>query len=151
MEQANFAALVDAIVYASLQGHPLAKEQIAVLGNTSELLQKHGAPELALGIKGSTIEKVVMDHGIPKSMLKRLPNLLATPLALYRSATSQKDGVVVLTFEVTHLGAVIVPIAFNQTIGRNRTMNLVSSMYAKEDRNVFKRWDAANLKIWSST
>lgn len=148
--QANFFALVDAIINASLGGHPVAKEQIGQLGDTPALLLKLGAPYLPLGIKGKTIEKIVMDHGIPKSMVKRLTSIVGNPQAVYRSATATHAGVVVLTFEVTGLGAVIVTVAYNQAVGRSQHMNLITSMYAKEDAKVFSRWDAANLKLWTS-
>lgn len=146
--EANFSALVDAIISASLGGHPVAKEQIGQMGSTPALLSKLGAPDLPLGIKGKTIEKIVMDHGIPKSMVKRLAGIIETPKAIYKSATSIHPGVVVLTFEVTGFGAVIVTVAYNQNVGRSHTMNLVTSMYAKEDSKVFARWDAAALKLW---
>ena len=145
---ANFSALVDAIINASLGGHPVAKEQIGQLGSTPALLIKLGAPDLPLGIKGKTIEKIVMDHGIPKSMVKRLASIIENPKAIYRSATQTNAGAVVLTFEITGLGAVIVTVAYNQSVGRSHTMNLITSMYAKEDRRVFSRWDAAALKLW---
>ena len=148
--QANFSALVDAIINASLVGHPVAKEQIGQLGSTPALLIKLGAPDLPLGIKGKTIEKIVMDHGIPKSMVKRLASIIETPMAIYKSATSIHPGVVVLTFEVTGLGAVIVTVAYNQSVGRAYTMNLITSMYAKEDNKVFARWDLSALKLWST-
>jgi hypothetical protein len=148
--QANFFALVDAIINASLGGHPVAKEQIGQLGSTPALLIKLGAPDLPLGIKGKTIEKIVMDHGIPKSMVKRLAGIIETPKAIYRSATQTHTGAVVLTFEITGLGAVIVTVAYGQSVGRSHIMNLITSMYAKEDNKVFARWDSAALKLWSA-
>ena len=106
----NFAALVDAIISSSLGGHPVAKEQIGHLGATPALLLTFGLPDLPLAIKGKVIEKVVMDHGIPKSMVKRLAGLIAAPNAIYASAPPHPTGVVVLTFETTGLGRVIVSV-----------------------------------------
>jgi Phage MuF-C-terminal domain len=145
----NFAALVDAIVSSSLLGHVVAKEQIGQLGETPELLQKLALPNLPLGIKGKVIEKVVMDHGIPKSMLKRLAQIVASPQAVFRAADPHPAGVVVLSFESTGLGQVIVTIAAQQQVGRARWMNLVTSMYAKEDPLALKRWKARGLQIWT--
>jgi hypothetical protein len=145
----NFAALVDAIVESSLHGHAVAKEQIGQLGATPELLQKLGLPNLPLGIKGKVIEKVVMDHGIPKSMLKRIHQIVGDPHAVYRAVAPHPVGVVVLSFEVTGLGSVIISIAAQQQVGRERWMNLVTSMYAKEDKAAFDRWKAAGQLIWA--
>lgn len=146
---ANFAALVDAIVQSSLGGHPIAKEQIGLLGQTPDLLVKLGLPQLPLGIKGKVIEKVVMDHGIPKSMVKRLDSLVAAPKVIYQSTPPHPPGVVVLTFEVTGLGQVMLSLAANQPVGRSRFLNLVTSIYAKEDPRAFARWDAAGLRLWA--
>ena len=148
--QSNYAALVDAIVNASLGGHPVAKEQIGHLGSTPELLLKFGLPNLPLGIKGKVIEKVVMDHGIPKSMVKRLAGIVAAPQSLYASAPPHTAGVVVLTFEVTGLGQVILSVAGSQNVGRSHTMNLVTSVYAKEDARAFARWEADGLLLWKT-
>jgi Phage MuF-C-terminal domain len=145
----NFAALVDAIIESSLQGRAVAKEQIGQLGSTPQLLQRLGLPSLPLGIKGKVIEKVVMDHGIPKSMLKRLHQIVADPQAIYRAVAPHPVGVVILSFEITGLGSVIVSIASKQQVGRERWMNLVTSMYAKEDKAAFERWKAAGQLVWA--
>ena len=144
----NFAALVDAIINASLSGHPVAKEQIGYLGATPALLTTVGLPDLPLAIKGKVIEKVVMDHGIPKSMLKRLAGIVAAPNAIYAAAPPHSSGVVVLTFEATRLGRVILSVAGSQSVGRSHTVNLITSMYAKEDARAFKRWENEGLLLW---
>jgi Phage MuF-C-terminal domain len=145
----NFAALVDAIVASSLAGHTVAKEQLGQLGATPELLRQLGLPELPLAIKGKTIEKVVMDHGIPKGMLKRLHKIVADPQAVYRAVAPHPSGVVVLSFEATGLGSVVISIAANQQVGRGHWMNLVTSMYAKEHAAAFERWKANGQLIWT--
>ena len=147
-QASNFSALVDAIVNASLGGHPVAKEQVGQLGATPQFLQKFGLPDLPLGLKGKVIEKIVMDHGIPKSMVKRLAAIVAAPQAVYASAPPHHSGVVVLTFEVTGLGQVMLSVASAQSVGRSQTMNLVTSVYAKEDARAFARWEADGLLLW---
>jgi hypothetical protein len=146
----NFAALVDAIVASSVAGHAVAKEQMGQLGATPELLRQLGLPDLPLAIKGKTIEKVVMDHGIPKSMLKRLHKIVADPQAVYRASPTHPSGIVVLTFEQTGLGRIIVSVAANQSIGRGHHLNLVTSMYAKEDDKVFARWQTNGDLLWTA-
>lgn len=148
--QSNYAALVDAIINASLGGHPVAKEQIGHLGSTPKLLQELGLPDLPLGIKGKVIDKVVMDHGIPKSMVKRLPSMVSSPQAIYASAPPHPEGVVVLTFEITGLGQVMISVAAAQSVGRSHIMNLVTSVYAKEDARAFVRWEAEGLLLWKA-
>ena len=149
-QASNFSALVDAIVSASVGGHPVAKEQIGQLGATPQFLQKFGLPDLALGLKGKVIEKIVMDRGIPKSMVKRLAAIVAVPRAVCASAPPHHSGVVVLTFEVTGLGQVMLSVAGSQSIGRSHTMNLVTSVYAKEDARAFARWEADGLLLWKA-
>ncbi len=144
----NFSALVDAIINASLGGHPVAKEQIGHLGKTPELLLALGLPDLPLGIKGKVIDKVVMDHGIPKSMVKRLAGMVSAPQAIYASAPPHPEGVIVLTFETTSLGQVMLSVAANQSVGRSHTMNLITSVYAKEDARAFERWEAEGRLQW---
>ncbi len=146
--QSNFAALVDAIVSASVGGHPVAKEQVGHLGATPELLLRLGLPNLPLAIKGKVIEKVVMDHGIPKSMVKRLAAVVASPNAVYASAPPHPSGMVVLTFEATGLGRVMLSVAGSQNVGRSHHLNLVTSVYAKEDERAFARWENDGLLLW---
>ncbi len=126
------------------------RSKSAILGVTPALLTTLGLPDLPLAIKGKVIEKVVMDHGIPKSMVKRLAGIVATPSAVYASAPPHPAGVVVLTFEVTGLGQVVMSVASSQSVGRSHSVNLVTSMYAKEDVRAFARWENDGLLLWKA-
>ena len=82
-----------------------------------------------------------MDQGIPKSMVKRLAAVVASPNAVCASAPPHPLGMVVLTFEATGLGRVMLSVAGSQSVGRSHHLNLVTSVYVKEDERAFARWE----------
>lgn len=127
-------------------------ERVLELGDTPIILiDECGFPELPLAIKASTISKICFDHGIGTSVIQRLPDIVASPKGLFRSANVRfTDSVVVLTFEVKTVGPVIVSIRQNMMIGRNKHYNVVTSMYAKEGDDPEAKWKADNLLIWDS-
>lgn len=106
---------------------------------------------LDLVLKGKTVGKMHFDHGIPRGVIERLPQILNAPKAIYRSANQTVQGggsVVVMTFE-THRGyPLIVPVHARKQIGRGRFCNVVASMYAKEGPNPEARWKAEGLLLW---
>jgi hypothetical protein len=109
-------------------------------------MEHAGFPALDLVIKGSAVDKAHFDHGIPKSMLYRLADIIASPKALYRSATIQSSAVVI-TFEVKDGAPILIPLHANKLVGRSH-VNVVASVYNKE-ATVEQRWANAGLKLWS--
>lgn len=142
----NYSALVDAIIQAEMEGVK-EREKILFLGDTPDyIIKAAGFPSLMLAIKASTIAKAAFDHGMPKSFLKRLPEVIANPKALYRSTSETAlESVVVLTFEDHRGFPIIIPIRPTAKVGRNQIHNLVTSVYGKEGPDVEKRWEESLL------
>ena len=109
-----------------------------------------GFPEMKLGISGKVVSKACFDHGIAKSLLKRLPEVISNPKALYHPANPNRiDSVVVMTFETKQGVPIIVPIRKRQRRGRIGQYNLVASIYAKEGPNPETKWREQGLLIKS--
>jgi len=79
-------------------------------------------------------------------MLYRLADIIASPKALYRSATIQSSAVVI-TFEMKDGAPILIPLHANKLVGRSH-VNVVASVYNKE-ATVEQRWTNAGLKLWS--
>ncbi len=145
----NYKTLVDVIIRDELNGKP-CHERLLILGSTPNFLVEHADfPDLNLAIKARTIAKACFDHGMPQSLLKRLPDVIDRPKSLYKSATHSEDSVVVLTFETKGLSnfPVIIPIHREKAVGRGPKYNLVASVYAKEGPNPELRWRTGGLLI----
>lgn len=144
----NYRALVAALIASEVAGKP-QHELILELGATPEILVKHGFRLLPLVLKGKTVSKMHFDHGMVRSLIERLPELIACPKAIYRSTTS---GAVVVTFEVKGVAGhpIIIAVHADKQVGRDRVVNEVASMYAKEGPNPETRWKAQGLLIWEN-
>ena len=144
----NYRTLVDLLIKDEMNGTP-RHEQPLILGKTPEYLVQHAQfPDLALVILGKVIGKAHFDHGVPASLLKRLPDILDNPKCVFRPADPKHgDSVVVLTLELKSGNPIIVPIRRNANIGRHQ-VNLVVSAYAKEGPDPETKWKADNLLIW---
>lgn len=145
----NFHTLVDAIIKSEMNGLPM-HEQVLEIGKTpSILIDEAGFPDIDLAVNAKVISKMCFDHGLPTSMLKRLPEIINDPKSLFLSANPhQTDSVVVMTFEVKGSYPIIIPIQKNRKVGRNKIYNLVTSGYAKEGNNPDKKWRDKGLLIW---
>lgn len=144
----NYRALVDLLIKDEMAGQP-HHENVLLLGETPAfLVEKAGFPALDMAIKGSVISKACFDHGITTSLLKRLPEVIATPKCLFRPANPQMtDSVVVLTLEVKGVHPVIIPLRKQQRVGRSEVFNLVSSVYGKEGPDPELKWRQQGLLI----
>jgi len=148
--------LVDVLIKDEMNGKP-QHEKLLILGNTPrQLIQSAGFPELPLAIKAKVISKACFDHGIATSMLKRLPDIIANPKCIFKSANAQQsDSVVVLTLEIKNESPIIIPIIKYQQVGRQsqkagrqNAYNLVTSVYAKEGPNPERKWREQGLLLW---
>lgn len=145
----NFASFVDVLVKDAIAGVP-HKERIVEIGDTPSYLATHaGYEELRLAITGSVISKAFFDHGIHINLLKRLPSIIASPKALFRSASSS-DATVVLTFEQKGSWPVVIPIGKDRKHGRNDVYNMVLSVYGKEGADPGAKWKREGLLLWEA-
>jgi hypothetical protein len=144
----NYSTLVDLVIKNEVQGQP-EHERILELGKTPQILiEQCNFPDLTLAIKAKTIGKIYFDHGIPISLIKRLPEIISKPKILFKSANQhQNDSVIVLTFEVKNSAPIIIPIRQNQSAGRKK-FNFITSTYAKEGPCPESKWRRDGLLIW---
>ncbi|MCP4597193.1 hypothetical protein [Neptuniibacter sp.] len=144
----NYSSLVSILLKDEALGNP-QHERVLQLGPTPEYLVTHaGFPALDIAIQAKVIGKAHFDHGIKASLIQRLPEILATPKSVFRSANvHQVDSVVVLTYEVKGVAPIIVPIRKNRQVGRGQYFNLVGSIYAKEGPDPSVKWARQGLKI----
>lgn len=147
LTDSNYRTAVAVIIKASTDGKP-QHEAVLRVGQTPELLIKYGLPELDLVITGRTIDKSVFDHGISKGVIERLHTLISSPKTLYRSAPPHTNGSVVVTLEMHRQCPVIIPIRANKQFGRDRFVNEITSVYAKEGGNFEQRWRSEGLLLW---
>lgn len=144
----NFSQAVDLIIKAEMAGKP-HHESILELGDTPEYLIRHGGFEQKdLVISGKVISKACFDHGVPTSMLKRLPDILHKPKSLFNSATHNNGSVVVVTFEVVNrVLPFVLPIHKNKRFGRARICNAITSAYGKQGDDPEQRWTRQGLLL----
>jgi len=145
----NYRTSVDLIIKSELNGKP-THEFVLLLGKTPDYLIRHiKFPDLPLVIKASVISKACFDHAISTTFLKQLPEIISNPKSVFKSAnTSNKDSVVVLTFDFKGRSPIIIPIRKQQQIGRYGLFNTVTSVYAKDGPNPINRWINDGLLIW---
>lgn len=142
----NFAVAIQLLLQASIEGKP-KHEAVLEVCTTPQYLLDAGFPNLKVVIKGKTVDKAHFDHGITRGMLERLPDMVLTPKALYRSAT-HPDSAVVVSFEQKGGSPILVPMHKSARVGRE-VKNVVASIYCKEAA-VEARWQREGLLVWSA-
>ncbi len=145
----NYSTSVELIIKSELNGKP-THEFVLLLGKTPDYLIRHVQfPDLPLVIKASVISKACFDHAIATTFLKRLPEIISNPKSVFKSANiSNKESVVVVTFELKGQSPIIIPIRKQQQIGRYGLFNTVNSVYAKDGPDPINRWINDGLFIW---
>jgi len=110
------------------------------LGRTPDVLRAVGAPDLDLVIRRDVVRKATngVKHTVPFSVIERLPELLADPIAVFESNT-QSGALVVLVDAVDADGnPVVVPIHLEKKVDR-LIINDISSVYGKDRAKGFVR------------
>lgn len=133
----GFSAAVDAAIKAGQLGE-VGNGQHIEIATLPTALSAAGIPEGNLRTSAKVLQKVVFDHGVTPSVLKRLPELLETPVMVLRS--DSVDGrFVVVTSEMVRGFPLVVAISPEVTRG-NVALNFVPSLYPKEDLKAIQRW-----------
>lgn len=146
----NYSSLVDILIKDEMDGRP-QHERLLHVCHTPEYMRIHAAlPDLPLAITGKVVGKSHFDHGIHKSLLKNLPNVLQDAKCIFKPANSlHVDSVVVLTVEMKGNFPIIIPIKSNQRVGRGIcAYNLITSIYGKEGPHPEEKWKKAGLLLW---
>ena len=125
-------------VQKSIKGETSSSDILIVNEKTPRILQKYGAENRALTMSQSVMRKIAYPegymggkHNLGFVALAKLPEQLADPMAVLKSA-SQKNSLVIITELVdTENRPVIVPIHLDKS-GRIGLTNEVPSMYSKD-------------------
>jgi hypothetical protein len=156
MEDTNYKTLLGILIKSMMTDYEGNKavnhEARLVVGTTPQILVDLGFPQLPLVIDGSVIDKAFFDHGIPKSKLERIYNLIAAPKAVY-AAHQKNPGSVVVTYEIKDAKPVIIPIHPNRPKARNEFFNVIASMYPKassDGGSIEARWKKEGLLLWEA-
>ena len=107
----------------------------ATLGNPSNQLKAAGIPDKPLRITKQVVGKLGEKHGLTPDQIKRLPNLLASPVMVFRSATREGSFVAVVDdVAPTRKGSEPMVVAINPNGEIMRVAaNLVSSVYGRNN------------------
>ncbi len=133
----GFSAAVDAAVKAGARGEAGERAYIEI-GTLPQALAVAGVPAGSLKTSAKVLQKVVFDHGVTPSVLKRVPELLEKPVMVFRSATVEGRFVAV-TSEMVRGAPLIVAISPETTRG-TVALNFVPSLYPRDDLQAIQRW-----------
>ncbi|ADU99446.1 PLxRFG domain-containing protein [Alicycliphilus denitrificans] len=133
----GFSAAVDAAVKAGTMGETGGRAHIEI-GTLSPALAAAGIPAGDLKTSAKVLQKVVFDHGVPPSVVKRIPELLERPVMVFHSATVEGSFVAV-TSEMVRGAPLIVAISPETTTG-GVSLNFVPSLYPRDDLQAIQRW-----------
>ena len=133
----GFSAAVDAAVKAGTEGAPGGRGHVEI-GTLPPALAAAGVPAGDLKTSAKVLQKVVFDHGVPPSVVKRIPELLERPVMVFRSATVEGSFVAV-TSEMVRGAPLIVAISPETTRGAV-ALNFVPSLYPRDDLQAIQRW-----------
>lgn len=132
---------VDRVLSNAMDGRAAVR-----IGRTSEPLRRAGLGDNPVSVSDKVIDKAIYDHGLPASAIMSLPEELAEPVMVFKSAT-QPDSYVVITSD-THRGKPIaVPVRTKQVA--NHIENVVLSAYAIDDPKRLERWAKDGLLIYA--
>lgn len=133
----GFSAAVDAAIKAGQLGE-VGNGQHIEIASLSNVLSVAGVPAGDLRTSAKVLQKVVFDHGVTPSVLKRLPELLENPVMVFRSA-SVEGRFVAVTSEMVRGAPLVVAISPEVTRG-NVALNFVPSLYPRDDLQAIQRW-----------
>ena len=133
----NYDAAVDSAIAAAVKGDPPARGHITV-GTTSPALQAAGLPDQNLRTSAQILAKAHFDHGVPKSMLKRIPELLDNPVMVFKSDT-QAGKYVVATNEFLNGKPLLVIVSPEKNL-EGVGFNFMPSVYPKDYVKTIQGW-----------
>ncbi len=108
------------------------------LGNTPTVLRLLGAPAKPLLVHQSVLKKIGEKHGLQRSLVERLPEMLSDPVAVYRS-TARDDGFVAVLEYDSENRPVVAAVIKAATGG---THNVVASVHVRD----YAGWEEAQIR-----
>lgn len=148
MSDPNISTLLDLLIKAEVDGQP-RHELIIDFGSTPEILMQFGFTQRRLILKGKAVGKIFFDHAIVQRLIEKIPDMVASPKAIYKSASRPDETVVVMTYELQRGHPIVIVVAKDQPYGRD-TVNEVVTMYGKEEPDVEANWTRRDLRLWVS-
>lgn len=133
----GYNAAVDAAIAAGMKGEAPGRQPVAI-GDTTAAMQAAGIPAGELRTSPVILTKALFDHGVTKSVLKQIPDLLENPVMVFASA-SVDGSFVVVTSEMVRGQPLIVAVSPQEATGKV-TFNFVPSLYPKDDLVAIQRW-----------
>lgn len=123
------------------------KRQSALLGMPSKALTDSGVANVGMRISREVVSKVTDKHGLSIDQLKVLPDLLESPVMVFKSDTDGGHVVVVNDTATTEDGK-IMPVVVAIRPNGNVSLNYVRSVYARRNfPNAIKRWIESGLLV----
>ncbi|MGV8823038.1 MuF-C-terminal domain-containing protein [Methylibium petroleiphilum] len=107
------------------------------------VLELLGMRRLPLATTGDRLTKMHFDHGLTRVQLKRLPELLASPVAVFESDT--QPGALVAVLDLVKNGAPVVAAIKPNANLKRVDVNLLASAYPKDRVEQLGRWVDAGL------
>ena len=127
-DSAAWGKSVDAFISGTLP----ARQPATMLKQTPLVLQMLGAKNLPVKTTYGALKKVLVDkHKLPAETVKQVPAAMADPVMVFKSATQAGDLVMMLELKDQNGATVVVPVALEQNIPGNYTVNLATSIYGK--------------------
>jgi hypothetical protein len=109
--------------------------------STPLVLTLAGAERLPLKMQAGKILEVIKKHNLSPDIIKSIPEAIADPVAIFRSATHPEDSVVVMVDMVdANDSTIIVPIALNRR-EYGYDINLLASVYGQGNKTSGKAED----------
>lgn len=127
----------DATVGAVLTGQLPESTQVAVT-DTSGVYAALGMRDLPIGTTGDRIAKMHFDHGLTRSDLRALPELLESPLMVFESDTQK--GTLVAVLDLWKNGVPVVAAIHPDRKAGRADINLLASAYPKDRALQIKKW-----------
>lgn len=150
MEDKNYKTALKVFIQSIKDGKKLHEHSLEV-GMTPQVLQNVGVPALPMTISVKIIDKCYFEHGVSEATLGRLYDLIANPMAVFKSDSphidhAQVEAVVLITIERKDGNPLLVAVHTNKMIGR-RQVNQIKSVYDKKEEVVLK-WREKGLLLW---
>ncbi len=123
------------------------RSRMVAVSTTPEVLQALGVKALPVITTAGVIDKMHQQHGLPESLIGRLPELLADPAMVFASDT-EAGSFVVIADELFNGNPLLMAVHPDQQ--RNRVeVNVLASAYDKRNPKKLQDWIGAGLLRYS--
>ena len=139
---AEFSRQVD-----SWKDRSMDKNEVFNLGNTPDVLKNIGADGLPIIMTQKVMNKITGGkHDIDLSEIKRLPQSIAEPIMIFKSATTPNAYVILTELSDKNSNSVVAALHLNRT-QKHIAVNRIASVYGKENIENFvdRQIKAGNL------